>query len=86
MRWKITIEDMDEFDGRDGAEMVIEKEFGRLCQFTSYCQKFPVRACRGPLILRISKHISVIGYLIEKSFVSRGGAGESLKRLKIVGW
>lgn len=30
MRWKITIEGMDEFGGRDGAEMVIEKEFGRL--------------------------------------------------------
>ena len=27
MRWKITIEGMDEFGGRDGAEMVIEKEF-----------------------------------------------------------
>ena len=30
MRWKITIEGMDEFGGRDAAEMVIEKDFGRL--------------------------------------------------------
>ena len=30
MRWKITIEGMDEFGGRDTAEMVIEKEFNRL--------------------------------------------------------
>lgn len=30
MRWKITIEGMDEFGGCDGAEMVIEKEFSRL--------------------------------------------------------
>ena len=30
MRWKITIEGMDEFSGRDTAEMVIEKEFNRL--------------------------------------------------------
>jgi hypothetical protein len=30
MRWKITIEGMDEFSGRDTAEMVIEKEFSRL--------------------------------------------------------
>jgi len=43
MRWKITIEGMDEFDGRDTAEMVIEKEFNqdvnehqdRQCQATS---------------------------------------------------
>ena len=30
MRWKITIEGMDEFGGRDIAEVVIEKEFKRL--------------------------------------------------------
>jgi hypothetical protein len=30
MRWKITIEGLDEFSGRDTAEMVIEKDFGRL--------------------------------------------------------
>jgi hypothetical protein len=30
MRWKITIEGMDECDGRDTAEIVIEKEFDRL--------------------------------------------------------
>jgi hypothetical protein len=30
MRWKITIEGMDEFGGRDTAEMVIKKEFNRL--------------------------------------------------------
>jgi hypothetical protein len=30
MRWKITIESMDEFGGRDTAEMVIEKDIGRL--------------------------------------------------------
>jgi len=30
MRWKITIEGMDEFSGHDTAEMVIEKEFNRL--------------------------------------------------------
>jgi hypothetical protein len=30
MRWKITIEGMDEFGGRDTADMVIEKEFNRL--------------------------------------------------------
>ena len=30
MRWKVTIEGMDEFGGRDTAEMVIEKEFNRL--------------------------------------------------------
>ncbi len=27
MRWKITIEGMDEFGGRDTAEMVIEKSY-----------------------------------------------------------
>jgi hypothetical protein len=32
MRWKITIEGMDEFGGRDTAEMVVEKEFGRLAK------------------------------------------------------
>ena len=32
MRWKITIEGMDEFDGRATAEMVIEKEFSRLAK------------------------------------------------------
>ncbi len=30
MRWKITIEGLDEFSGRDTAEMVIEKDVGRL--------------------------------------------------------
>ena len=30
MRWKISIEGMDEFGGRDTAEMVIRKEFNRL--------------------------------------------------------
>ena len=30
MRWKITIEALDEFSGRDTVEMVIEKDFGRL--------------------------------------------------------
>ena len=30
MRWKITIEGMDGFGGRDAAEMVIERDFGRL--------------------------------------------------------
>lgn len=30
MRWKITIESLDEFSGRDTAEMVIEKDVGRL--------------------------------------------------------
>jgi hypothetical protein len=30
MRWKVTIEGMGEFGGRDTAEMVIEKEFNRL--------------------------------------------------------
>ncbi|MGA8172899.1 MAG: ISKra4 family transposase, partial [Methylocystis sp.] len=30
MRWKITIEGMDEFGGREIAEMVVEKEFSRL--------------------------------------------------------
>jgi len=30
MRWKITIEGMDEFGGFDSAEMVIEKDFSRL--------------------------------------------------------
>jgi len=30
MRRKITIGGMDEFGGRDAAEMVIEKDFGRL--------------------------------------------------------
>jgi hypothetical protein len=30
MRWKITIEGLDEFGGRETAEMVIEKEFNRL--------------------------------------------------------
>ncbi len=30
MRWKITIEGLDEFGGRDTAEMVIEKQFNRL--------------------------------------------------------
>ena len=32
MRWKVTIEGMDEFGGRDTAEMVIEKEFSRLAK------------------------------------------------------
>lgn len=32
MRWKITIEGMDEFGGREAAEMVIEKEFSRLAK------------------------------------------------------
>jgi hypothetical protein len=32
MRWKITIEGMDEFGGRDTAEMVVEKEFSRLAK------------------------------------------------------
>jgi hypothetical protein len=32
MRWKITIEGMDEFHGRVAAEMVIEKEFSRLAK------------------------------------------------------
>jgi hypothetical protein len=32
MRWKITIEGMDQFGGRDTAEMVIEKEFSRLAK------------------------------------------------------
>ena len=35
MRWKITIEGMDEFGGRDIAEMVIEKEFDRLSKWTA---------------------------------------------------
>jgi len=30
MRWKVTIEGMDEFGGRDIAEMVIEREFSQL--------------------------------------------------------
>jgi len=30
MRWKITIEGLDEFSGRDAADMVIEKDVGRL--------------------------------------------------------
>ena len=30
MRWKITIEGLDEFGGCDTAEMVIEKQFNRL--------------------------------------------------------
>jgi hypothetical protein len=32
MRWKITIEGMDEFGGCEAAEMVIEKEFSRLAK------------------------------------------------------
>ena len=32
MRWKITIEGMDEFGGREAGEMVIEKEFSRLAK------------------------------------------------------
>ncbi len=32
MRWKITIEGLDEFSGRDTAEMVIEKPFSRLSE------------------------------------------------------
>src|ERR1700677_2864156 len=32
MRWRVTIEGMDEFGGRDTAEMVIEKEFSRLAK------------------------------------------------------
>ena len=30
MRWKITIEGLDEFGGRGATEMVVEKDFGRL--------------------------------------------------------
>ena len=30
MRWKITIEGMDEFGGRENVEMVVEKEFSGL--------------------------------------------------------
>lgn len=32
MRWKITIEGLDEFSGRDTAEMVIDKPFSRLSE------------------------------------------------------
>ena len=32
MRWKITIEGMDELGGCEAAEMVIEKEFSRLAK------------------------------------------------------
>ncbi len=32
MRWKITIEGLDEFSGCDTAEMVIEKPFNRLSE------------------------------------------------------
>ena len=32
MRWKITIEGLDEFSGHDSAEMVIEKRFSRLSE------------------------------------------------------
>lgn len=35
MRWKITIEGLDEFSGRDTAEMVIEKPFNWLSEVNS---------------------------------------------------
>ena len=49
MRWKITIEGMDEFGGRETAEMVIEKEFNRLS--------------KGEIGLSISDGKTIMAYL-----------------------
>jgi hypothetical protein len=55
MRWKITIEGMDEFGGRDTAEVVIEKEFSRLARGEIGLTLFDgktIMACLQQLVVR----------------------------------
>ena len=71
MRWKITIEGMDEFGGRDGAEMVIEKEFSRLS--------------KGEIGLSIADGKAIMARLQHGRADATGGDSADLHDFQIVG-
>ncbi len=55
MRLKITIEGMDEFGGRDAAEMVVEKEFNRFLKLEiglSISDGKTIMACLQQLVVK----------------------------------
>ena len=63
MRWKITIEGIDEFGGRDTAEMVIEKEFNRLSKGEiglSISDGKTIMACLQQLVVKQQCEASVL--------------------------
>ena len=85
MRWKITIEGMDECDGRDTAEMVIEKEFDRLSKGEirlSISDGKTIMACLQQLAVNGRRGEVAIGEerLSPRSLPRRTGCRVALKR------
>ena len=95
MRWKITIEGMDECDGRDTAEIVIEKEFDRLSKgeiglsisdgktIMACLQQLAVNGRRGEVVIgeeRLSPGRCREGLELSETFLRRGHQAQGVNR------
>ena len=80
MRWKITIEGLDEFSGCDTAEMVIEKDVGRLSKGEiglTIADGKSIMACLQQLVVKQQCEAYVLTSRYIAPIVRRSGASRT---------